>query len=515
MAAEWTEFFAAALLLLAVVAVVEGLHARFGLPAEWGRRFVHVLVGLLAAVSPLVFESAAPVMWLSALFVPFNFVAIRRRWLRGMHDVPRRSDGTATFPLALLVAAWWCWDVDPSRIPALQAAFVVLAIADPLAAWVGGRWGASSVYRLGTDPKTRVGSAFFFVAAISAIGLVVESTGYLEGTDTATRWAIIGMTAGLATLAEAMGRSGWDNFLIVVAVTISLSLAAPAAIGLDRLAPAAALGLVVALGTRRAGLLDAGGAAAAGVLAFSIIWIAGWGWLWPGATFFLLSSGLSRIGRVQKDRLAVRPEKTGPRDAAQVFANGGVAWLALVLPALVPGLEPDTSLALYSGAFAAAAADTWSTEIGSLSRRAPRLVTTGRIVAAGTSGGVTPIGLAASMAGSASVASVVWLAGGPFVAVLAAGFLGSLVDSFAGAIWQGRWAKAAETGDRRRNELRGAKAAGAALVSADSGAAAPLTETPRPEIRPVRGYAWVTNDVVNLICTAAGAILAAMIQAAF
>ena len=488
MTAEWTGFFAAALLVLAVVAMVEAMHARLGLSAQSGRHIVHVLVGLLAVASPLVFKSASPVMLLSALFVPFNLVAIRRRWLRGMHDVPRRSDGTATFPLALLVAAWWCWDVDPARIPALQAAFLVLAIADPLATWTGGRWGASSEYRLGGDPKTRVGSAYFFVAAVSAIGLVVEATGYLASLAPASRWVIIGMTAGLATLAEAMGRSGWDNFLIVVAVTVTLSLVVPSSVGLAGMAPAVALGLAVAFGSRRVGLLDAGGGAAAGVLAFSIVWIAGWGWLWPGATFFLLSSGLSRVGRVEKDRLTVQPEKTGPRDAAQVFANGGVAWLALVLPALMPGLEPDTSFALFGGAFAAAAADTWSTEIGSLSRRAPRLVTTGRRVAPGTSGGVTPLGLAASVAGSASVASVVWLAGGPFLAVLAAGFLAGLLDSVVGALWQGKW----QVGDL-----------------------SPLSETPEPGIRPARGFSWVTNDVVNLICTAAGAISAAAIQAAF
>ena len=57
----------------------------------------------------------------------------------------------------------------------------------------------------------------------------------------------------------------------------------------------------------------------------------------------------------------------------------------------------------YFGAIASANADTWATELGVLSRTPPRLITTGKPVAPGTSGGVTWYGTVAALAGSAFI----------------------------------------------------------------------------------------------------------------
>jgi uncharacterized membrane protein len=53
-------------------------------------------------------------------------------------------------------------------------------------------------------------------------------------------------------------------------------------------------------------------------------------------------------------------------------------------------------------------ADTWATEFGSLSRKPPRSVLTGKVLAPGTSGGVSVLGTAAALAGGILIGIGAW-----------------------------------------------------------------------------------------------------------
>ncbi len=96
----------------------------------------------------------------------------------------------------------------------------------------------------------------------------------------------------------------------------------------------------------------------------------------------------------------------------------------------------------FAGAMAAVNADTWATEMGFFSRSAPRLITNGRKVEPGTSGGVTPLGYLAALCGSALIAGFAALFtpwGKPLslVAVVTlAGIGGATFDSLLGATVQ-------------------------------------------------------------------------------
>ena len=160
------------------------------------------------------------------------------------------------------------------------------------------------------------------------------------------------------------------------------------------------------------------GAAAAFAVGAATIYGFGWRGLATLLAFFVSSSLLST--------------KHTRRNARQVIANGGVAALAALAG----------RWAWFAGALAAATADTWATEIGSHSRTAPRLITSGRAVPAGTDGGMTLLGTIGGIAGAAMVAGVSFVLGQRIPrAVATAGVLGMLVDSLLGATVQGkvRW----------------------------------------------------------------------------
>jgi uncharacterized protein (TIGR00297 family) len=250
-------------------------------------------------------------------------------------------------------------------------------------------------------------------------------------------------------------------------------------------------GLVAGLGWRRHALTADGAVAATTVGAATF----GFGGL-PASlaliAFFVSGSALSRRRAVPGEIPAAKGHR---RDAVQVLANGGVAALALSLSARGSSSGCCASgRGAALGALAAAAADTWASEIGVRSPSAPRSIVTGRVVRPGTSGGVTPLGWLAAAAGAVVVggawagaadrrAATVWLA-------LAGGLAGSLADSVAGATLQ----------------------AGYACVVCGQPAEAPGLHCGQPN-RLVRGHAWVTNDVVNLIGTATGALVGAGLTA--
>ncbi len=240
----------------------------------------------------------------------------------------------------------------------------------------------------------------------------------------------------------------------------------------------AALVSIVAL---RARALSPSGAIAAFLVGTATFGAGGWQATLVLFAFFIPSTLLSRIGYARK-RALVDVGKQGARDGRQVLANGGIAALAIVLSSK---LGAPLSAA-FAGALAAASADTWGTEIGTLAKGAPRSILTLAPIPAGLSGGVTLQGSIAEVAGAALVAASATLCGvAPFVPVFAAGVAGAFIDSLVGAGAQAlRWCpscvRACETDPH-------------------------VCGTPTVIHR---GAAWLENDAVNLIATLSGAALA-------
>ncbi|OAY86091.1 Transmembrane protein 19 [Ananas comosus] len=178
--------------------------------------------------------------------------------------------------------------------------------------------------------------------------------------------------------------------------------------------------------------------------------------------FFFTSSKLTKIGQEKKRLLEEDFKEGGQRNWVQVLANSAIATvLVVVVSAMTRGhgmcldtKKSDVVTALIGGIighYACCNGDTWSSEIGILSKAQPLLVTNFKIVRRGTNGAVTLDGLlAAAAAGfvvglsyvvtallTAECASdVAWRQLLVIPIATAAGLLGSLIDSFLGATLQ-------------------------------------------------------------------------------
>jgi uncharacterized protein (TIGR00297 family) len=248
----------------------------------------------------------------------------------------------------------------------------------------------------------------------------------------------------------------------------------------------AALAAAIALAAYRIRALDASGAAVAFVVGAVVFGASGW----PGAlvlfAFFIPSTLLSRLGRTRKQAFN-DAAKQGPRDGWQVLANGGVAALC----ALVASRGGPAFAAAFSGAFAAAAADTWGTEIGMLSPAAPRSLFSFRPIATGLSGGISVAGTMATLAGAGLVAGVSQLAAvAAFWPVAVGGVAGAFFDSLLGATLQAqRWCPQCASACENDPHSCGS-----------------------PTVLR-RGFEWLENDAVNLAATLAGALIAGSLAA--
>jgi uncharacterized protein (TIGR00297 family) len=249
----------------------------------------------------------------------------------------------------------------------------------------------------------------------------------------------------------------------------------------------------------RARALTWDGAAAACLVGGTVFGFGGLGCAVLLVLFFASSSALSffKSGDERKRQAAETFEKGGKRDAAQVLANGGIAALAAVLICL---LGDPALIGAFVGALAAATADTWATEIGVLSRSQPRLVSTGQVVPAGTSGAVTWLGTGAALAGAGLMGVAAALLALLPVFPAAAATAGQALSLVPAALLGGAAGMLADS-------LLGATVQASYICPRCGKPTESRVHSCGTPTRLVRGLAWVSNDLVNVAGTLVGALV--------
>ncbi|HZQ06113.1 MAG TPA: DUF92 domain-containing protein [Anaerolineae bacterium] len=248
--------------------------------------------------------------------------------------------------------------------------------------------------------------------------------------------------------------------------------------------------------------------------------IFGFGGFIPGlllVAFFVSSSILSHYKARAKEQFSEKFQKGSQRDFGQAIANGGCAALVALAYSAARLLQENAHLeiilfAAFIGAIAAVTADTWATELGVLSPTPPRLITTGRVVPAGTSGGISPLGTVTALLGGAFIGAVVmlgaWIASLFHQVPLPFTALDPILGKATPIILM---ASISGLGGALFDSLLGATLQGVYFCEYDEVQTEKKIHTCGRATRLVRGWHWLDNDVVNFAASVFGSLVAALL----
>ncbi|MBW4486216.1 MAG: TIGR00297 family protein [Trichocoleus desertorum ATA4-8-CV12] len=187
--------------------------------------------------------------------------------------------------------------------------------------------------------------------------------------------------------------------------------------------------------------------------------------------YFLVGSAVTRIGMAQKEAEGIAEKRSGARGPENVWGSALVGALCALGAFLIPLLNPTNNTRLfipllllgYVASFSTKLSDTSASEVGKAYGKRTFLITTLQAVPRGTEGAVSLEGTLAGVVASAAIAFVGWGVGlislvGVGLCIIAA-FIATNLESVIGATLQSK-------------------------------------------------YGWLTNEVVNVLNTLIGAVVA-------
>ncbi|MBC8180345.1 DUF92 domain-containing protein [candidate division KSB1 bacterium] len=430
--------------LIIVITFSEIVRKHLSWSVKVTRKIVHVITGILIALTPFLLDSPVPLMFISSVFIVLNFTAIKKGWMPGMHATDKVSYGTFFYPISFLVLLLFLWK-DYKSI--LMISVLIMAIADPIAALVGENIKAPIHYQFSTERKSVQGSLAMFGTTLILTFFGLKMFGKIDNISLSLflcLWFAV-IVAVLSTVFESISFRGSDNLSVPLGAAFTIHYLVSHSVEQNiSFTIGVGLALLIALLSYRFKFLSASGSAATFLLGAVVFGIGKWEFSLPLLLFFVLSSLISKLGKKWKKKFADTFQKGGQRDLGQVFANGGIAGIIVLLWNYFPH---DMWYFIFVGSIAAVTADTWGTEIGVFSRIKPRNILNFKQVAPGTSGGVTALGFAGGLAGSFIIVFLGSLATHRYeqfsliliFLVVAAGLFGSVMDSYIGATIQAQY----------------------------------------------------------------------------
>jgi uncharacterized protein (TIGR00297 family) len=194
----------------------------------------------------------------------------------------------------------------------------------------------------------------------------------------------------------------------------------------------------------------------AGIIHAWILGVLIWGGLgWPGyaivAAYFILGSGVTRIGLAEKEAAGIAEKRSGARGPENVWGSAAIAALCVFGVLILPhtpfsnqiNMAKPLLLLGYVASFCTKLADTCGSEIGKAYGKRTFLITTLQPVPKGTEGAVSLEGTLAGILAAILLGLLGWgvglMSGGQVLICVIAAFIATNLESVIGATLQRQW----------------------------------------------------------------------------
>lgn len=436
--------------------------------SETSRKFVHILVGNWVFFT-LYFTEVWAVVLIPSMFIIINSLSLKHNLISAM-ERDDDSLGTVYYAVSLFILSGAGFLLRWRTLPFVG--ILTMAYGDGLAAVIGQRWGKRHPFSF-APKKTLAGSMTVaitsFIVTLGSI-LIFQGTGTLGTVTIPMAIFIAVLNSVFSAFVELTGTKGCDNLTLPIGAGLFATLCLQfASNGLFIYMGISLLILIVAYKLHS---ITADGIVAAYLTAITLYTLGG-PWIAISLlVFFILGSVVSKFKNEQKRNAELLQEDSGARNWRQVLSNSLPAcilvWIAYIYP------ENEFILLPAFAVFSAAAADTFSSEIGMMSKGKVFNILTGKPIASGLSGGVSWIGFLAGALGSVllSIFALPQFGWSGMVFVSIFGFIGTIFDSIIGIVLQSKYiGNKGQLQDKPNNSNE----------------------------KPVKGLKVITNNAVNFI----------------
>lgn len=192
-----------------VIGLAEALKRWRGYGSDFTRKFIHIGVGMLSWLVPILFSTPWPFVLACLSFAIINYLDWRYGLISSMVSSDQSNLGTVYFPIAAGVVAVIFWE-EPRL---LVAALMPLTWGDGIASVIGRIYGKHRYKVLGHIRSIQGSAAFFFLAIFSTWLALVFSYG---APDISPANGVLPalIVAGATTLAEGVSPWGLDNLIV-------------------------------------------------------------------------------------------------------------------------------------------------------------------------------------------------------------------------------------------------------------------------------------------------------------
>jgi uncharacterized protein (TIGR00297 family) len=413
------------------------------LQTEYKRKLVHVGSSGFGLLLRWLTAWQAAILALTAFL--FNWLVLPRI---GGHKLNRADDSERGYPIGILlypISVLVLILSMPKRLYIAAAAWAIMAWGDGLASVIGRKFGTRKI--LWNQNRSYAGSLAFLLFGGPAA--ILFTWWVWKQPAEPFLWYVVAIPllgTLLACIIETIPTGIDDNLTVPLAAgffMLALHQINPLLISvkqdliLHNLLWGTCINLALAGVSYGMGMVNFSGFLSGFLIGTILYTFGGYELFLTLFVFFFLGSGATKFGYARKKALGVAQEKGGARGWKNAVANCSVGAFLSILAMLSTS---DRSLMLIAGvfgAFATAAADTVSSEIGQVLGKHPILITTLRPVPVGTEGAVSIEGTLAGIVASALLCLVgVALSVLPLKAAglcVVAAFIGTTVESYLGA----------------------------------------------------------------------------------